>query len=115
MAINYRRFFDVNELAGLRMEDPMVSRRLTPLLLDLIHRGAVTGVRLDHIDGLFDPLEYCGRIMDATADSGSATCLSWTAKLLTGERVLPGDRLPLKDALSVCPVGIWLAGEMAAP
>ncbi len=81
--INYRRFFDVNELAGLRMEDPAVFKATHALLLDLIHRGAVTGVRLDHVDGLFDPLEYCGRIMDATADSGSATCYLVVEKILS--------------------------------
>jgi (1->4)-alpha-D-glucan 1-alpha-D-glucosylmutase len=56
--INYRRFFDVNELAGLRMEDPRVFAATHALLLDLIAEGLVTGVRIDHPDGLFDPTAY---------------------------------------------------------
>ncbi len=56
--INYRRFFDVNELAGLRMEDPEVFEVAHALVLRLIHEGKVTGMRLDHIDGLFDPSAY---------------------------------------------------------
>jgi (1->4)-alpha-D-glucan 1-alpha-D-glucosylmutase len=56
--INYRRFFDVNDLAGLRMEDPRVFADTHALLLDLIAEGLVTGIRIDHPDGLFDPAQY---------------------------------------------------------
>ena len=56
--INYRRFFDVNELAGIRMEDPETFRRAHELIFDLIRRGEVTGLRFDHIDGLYDPAGY---------------------------------------------------------
>ena len=56
--INYRRFFDINELTGLRMEDPDVFAATHALLLDWIAAGLVTGLRLDHIDGLFDPQAY---------------------------------------------------------
>ncbi|MGE5199105.1 MAG: malto-oligosyltrehalose synthase, partial [Rhodospirillaceae bacterium] len=56
--INYRRFFDVNELAAVRMEDPEVFAEAHRLLADLIARGAVSGVRVDHTDGLFDPASY---------------------------------------------------------
>ena len=56
--INYRRFFDVNGLAGVRMEDPDVFRRAHELILRLIRDGVVTGLRLDHVDGLFDPKRY---------------------------------------------------------
>ena len=56
--INYRRFFDVNDLAGLRMEDPRVFAATHALLLDLVERGHVTGIRIDHPDGLFDPTAY---------------------------------------------------------
>ena len=56
--INYRRFFDINDLAGLRMEDPRVFAATHGLLLDLVEQGIVTGIRLDHPDGLFDPTAY---------------------------------------------------------
>ncbi|HVH28965.1 MAG TPA: malto-oligosyltrehalose synthase [Vicinamibacterales bacterium] len=60
--INYRRFFDVNELAALRMEDPVVFEEVHRFALDLIQRGAPTGLRIDHVDGLFDPAEYLRRL-----------------------------------------------------
>jgi (1->4)-alpha-D-glucan 1-alpha-D-glucosylmutase len=56
--INYRRFFDVNELAAIRMEDPAVFRETHRLILALLEQGALTGLRLDHPDGLYDPPRY---------------------------------------------------------
>ncbi len=56
--INYRRFFDVNELAGIRMEDPAVFAAAHDLVARLVADGSVTGLRLDHVDGLFDPAQY---------------------------------------------------------
>jgi (1->4)-alpha-D-glucan 1-alpha-D-glucosylmutase len=64
--INYRRFFDINELAGLRVEDPVVFDELHGLLLRLLASGVACGVRLDHIDGLFDPRTYLQRLAEAT-------------------------------------------------
>jgi (1->4)-alpha-D-glucan 1-alpha-D-glucosylmutase len=60
--INYRRFFDINELAAIRMENPVVFRETHRLILRLIEEGKVTGVRLDHPDGLFDPPRYFLRL-----------------------------------------------------
>src|SRR6266446_4064525 len=60
--INYRRFFNINELAGLRMELPEVFERTHRLVGKLIKRGDVQGLRIDHIDGLFDPRAYCERL-----------------------------------------------------
>jgi (1->4)-alpha-D-glucan 1-alpha-D-glucosylmutase len=62
--INYRRFFDINELAGLRMEEPAVFAATHGLLLRLIREGKVTGLRLDHVDGLFDPAGYLDRLQE---------------------------------------------------
>ena len=53
--INYRRFFDVTDLVGLRVENPEVFEMRNRIVLDLIVDGKVTGVRIDHIDGLYDP------------------------------------------------------------
>ncbi len=60
--INYRRFFNINDLAGLRMELPELFEATHRLLFALIERGDVQGLRIDHIDGLFDPLRYCDRL-----------------------------------------------------
>jgi (1->4)-alpha-D-glucan 1-alpha-D-glucosylmutase len=56
--INYRRFFDVNELAGLRVEDPHVFAATHELLGQLLKGASVQAVRIDHPDGLFDPARY---------------------------------------------------------
>ena len=56
--INYRRFFNINDLAGLRMELPDVFDRTHRLVFRLLREGVLTGLRIDHIDGLFDPRRY---------------------------------------------------------
>lgn len=56
--INYRRFFDVNDLAALRMENPVVFAGSHRLLLELVGEGRVTGLRIDHPDGLWNPAAY---------------------------------------------------------
>jgi (1->4)-alpha-D-glucan 1-alpha-D-glucosylmutase len=60
--INYRRFFDINELAAVRMEDPEVFEAAHALVLRLVREGALDGLRIDHVDGLFDPREYLRRL-----------------------------------------------------
>ncbi|OFV94302.1 MAG: malto-oligosyltrehalose synthase [Acidobacteria bacterium RIFCSPLOWO2_12_FULL_54_10] len=65
--INYRRFFDINDLAGIRMEDPDVFEAAHGLVLRFIRRGVVTGLRLDHVDGLFDPAEYFKQLAENCA------------------------------------------------
>ena len=67
--INYRRFFDVNELAGIRMENPETFRMAHELVFELIRKGEVTGMRLDHIDGLFDPAGYLEALESASRTS----------------------------------------------
>ncbi len=63
--INYRRFFSINDLIGIRIEDPRVFEAFKHgLLFKLIEEGKVSGIRVDHIDGLYDPLEYLGRLQD---------------------------------------------------
>ena len=60
--INYRRFFDVNDLAGLRIEDAATFERTHRLIRRLISEDKIQGFRLDHIDGLRDPAQYCQRL-----------------------------------------------------
>ena len=56
--INYRRFFDINDLAAIRVEEPRVFEAVHELIFQLMREGAVTGLRIDHIDGLYDPDQY---------------------------------------------------------
>ncbi|NJD57110.1 MAG: malto-oligosyltrehalose synthase [Nitrospirae bacterium] len=56
--INYRRFFDINELAAIRVENPAVFRQTHQLIFKLIRDGSVRGLRVDHPDGLYNPSEY---------------------------------------------------------
>jgi len=85
--INYRRFFDVNELAGIRQEEPAVFEATHRLLAELVAEGAVTGVRLDHVDGLFEPGAYLRQLAERLADGGPV----WT---LVEKILAPGERLP---------------------
>ncbi|MCK9619239.1 MAG: malto-oligosyltrehalose synthase [Methylobacter sp.] len=56
--INYRRFFDINDLAGLRIEDEKVFDATHQFILSLIEQGKIQGLRIDHGDGLYDPVGY---------------------------------------------------------
>ncbi len=60
--INYRRFFDVNDLVGLRMENPAVFAETHCLIRSLIASHSVTGLRIDHCDGMFNPRQYLIRL-----------------------------------------------------
>jgi len=62
--INYRRFFDVNDLAALRQEDPEVFAETHELILSLVGEGVLDGLRVDHVDGLLDPLGYLERLRE---------------------------------------------------
>src|SRR3954471_15136475 len=70
--INYRRFFDVNTLAGLRVEDPGTFDAIHRLVRKLIAEGKLQGLRLDHIDGLRDPAQYCQRLRRLVRDAQGA-------------------------------------------
>jgi (1->4)-alpha-D-glucan 1-alpha-D-glucosylmutase len=95
--INYRRFFDINELAGLRQEVPEVFEATHTLLADLLATGRVTGVRIDHPDGLFDPAGYfddlqalARRIWNDAAEARRPLYVV-AEKILSGEEALPDD------------------------
>ncbi|HEY0721209.1 MAG TPA: malto-oligosyltrehalose synthase [Gammaproteobacteria bacterium] len=65
--INYRRFFDINELAGLRMENEQVFAATHKRIIELIGAGRVQGLRIDHPDGLFEPANYFRRLQSKVA------------------------------------------------
>jgi (1->4)-alpha-D-glucan 1-alpha-D-glucosylmutase len=82
--LNYRRFFAINTLAGLRVEDPAVFDATHELVLRLVHQGAVDALRIDHPDGLADPQGYLERLAKASGHR-------WTVV----EKILePGEDLP---------------------
>lgn len=84
--INYRRFFNIADLVAVRVENPSVFEATHKLVFRLIGEGKVTGLRVDHIDGLFDPREYLEKLR---ARSGKLYLL--VEKILLGEEKLPPD------------------------
>ncbi len=82
--LNYRRFFTITDLAGLRVEDPAVLEATHAEILRWYADGLVQGIRVDHPDGLRDPGEYLQRLHDAAPDA-------W----LVVEKILePGEEMP---------------------
>lgn len=94
--INYRRFFDVNDLAALRMENPQVFEATHALVLRLIAERKLDGLRIDHPDGLYDPLQYFQRVQRAVAGAASSADGSPLAVYLVVEKIVASfERLPL--------------------
>lgn len=65
--INYRRFFDINDLAGLRVEQPDVLAATHEMIFRMIDAGSIQGLRIDHVDGLYNPQGYCSLVRDRAA------------------------------------------------
>jgi (1->4)-alpha-D-glucan 1-alpha-D-glucosylmutase len=90
--INYRRFFDINDLAGLRVEDAATFQAIHRLVRRLIGQGSLHGLRLDHIDGLRDPHQYFRRLqhlVEAEKPVADAPFYVVVEKILA-----EGERLP---------------------
>jgi len=68
--INYRRFFDVTDLVGVRVENPEVFEARNRRTLELIAEGKITGLRIDHIDGLYDPIGHMRKLQLRLTDGG---------------------------------------------
>jgi (1->4)-alpha-D-glucan 1-alpha-D-glucosylmutase len=86
--MGYRRFFDINTLASLRMEDEQVFEDTHWLILRWVEQGLVDGLRIDHPDGLFDPEEYLRRLRSRAPDK-------WLVieKILEPQECLPANWL----------------------
>jgi (1->4)-alpha-D-glucan 1-alpha-D-glucosylmutase len=82
----YRRFFDINELVGIRVEDDAVFADSHRLILRWIREGVIDGLRVDHVDGLRDPLAYLRRL-----DETGSGVWALVEKILAREEELPGD------------------------
>ncbi|MDD1751066.1 MAG: malto-oligosyltrehalose synthase [Methanothrix sp.] len=82
--INYRRFFVLNDMISLNTEKKEVFDHIHSFLFDLLRRGLVTGLRIDHLDGLYDPEEYLTRLREHLSEG-----------YLVAEKILlPGESLP---------------------
>jgi isoamylase len=97
--INYRRFFDVNSLAALKMEEPAVFERAHAQLFRLLHEGRVRALRLDHTDGLYDPLGYFETLQrrftpSATTPRTNPDDAARPLPILIEKILEPGERLP---------------------
>jgi (1->4)-alpha-D-glucan 1-alpha-D-glucosylmutase len=87
--INYRRFFDVNDLAGLRQENEAVFVQTHEFVLQLLREGKIDGLRVDHPDGLYDPKQYFERVQGAERSDGARSYYLVAEKILTGDEQLP--------------------------
>lgn len=87
--INYRRFFDINDLGAIRVEDPPVFQAVHAVVMDLIRRGIVKGLRVDHPDGLFEPARYFEELQQAAAAATGADAES-PPLFVTAEKILIG-------------------------
>jgi (1->4)-alpha-D-glucan 1-alpha-D-glucosylmutase len=91
--INYRRFFDINQLAAIRMELPEVFEATHRLVFELIASGAVAGLRIDHVDGLYDPRAYLEQLQQRTAELLHTEAKDRPLYLLVEKILGPGERL----------------------
>lgn len=95
--INYRRFFDINELAAIRMEEEAVFQESHLLLLQLVRQGIVRGCRIDHVDGLYDPGRYLQQLRELTTSQAEG---SQTPLFIVVEKILGKDE-PLPESWPV--------------
>ncbi|MFI1471600.1 malto-oligosyltrehalose synthase [Streptomyces wuyuanensis] len=84
--LNYRRFFTISDLIGVRVEDPEVFAATHAKILELVRDGVVEGLRIDHPDGLADPEGYLLRL-----DEAARGCWTVVEKILTGDERLPAS------------------------
>ncbi|BFO16563.1 hypothetical protein SHKM778_29510 [Streptomyces sp. KM77-8] len=122
--LNYRRFFSISELIGVRVEDPEVFEATHAKILELLREGVIDGLRVDHPDGLADPEGYLRRLHDATGgrwtvvekilSDGEPLPASWPVAGTTGY-----DALRQVDGLFTDPAGfdqlLALYRRFAAP
>ena len=104
--INYRRFFDINELAAIRMELPEVFEATHQLILRFLAEGKATGLRVDHPDGLWDPAAYFRQLQqsyasqriqplhDTSANPDRMQAFPWPLYVVAEKILLKGESLP---------------------
>jgi len=87
--INYRRFFDVNDLAALRMENDAVFESTHRLVLELLREGKLDGLRIDHPDGLYDPAQYFQKLQAKAREATDRDLYLLVEKITAGFERLP--------------------------
>ena len=95
--INWRRFFDVTTLAGLRIEEPFAFELVHATTFRLYAEGLIDGLRIDHVDGLADPRGYCRQLrrrLTQLARQRPADAPAGPAYLLVEKILAPGERMP---------------------
>ncbi|MGM0574125.1 MAG: malto-oligosyltrehalose synthase [Myxococcota bacterium] len=123
--INYRRFFNVADLVGVRVEVPEVRAATHARVLQMVEEGAVTGLRIDHIDGLHDPRGYLDWLADRVRRlSGEEEPYLLVEKILSGNEDLPGewpvagttgyDFLNVVNGVSLAPLGLEALDDVYA-
>jgi (1->4)-alpha-D-glucan 1-alpha-D-glucosylmutase len=126
-AINWRRFFDITELAGIRIEDDAVFDAIHAMPLRLYREGLIAGVRVDHVDGLADPAAYCRKLRATFGDdayivvekilgAGETLATDWGIDGTSGYDFLNAASALLHDPAGAEPLGqLWhdLSGRPA--
>jgi (1->4)-alpha-D-glucan 1-alpha-D-glucosylmutase len=102
--LNYRRFFDITELIGVRQEDPAVFAETHRLIGEFVSSGRVQALRIDHIDGLRDPSAYLRQLAELFPDPKKP--LIYVEKILEGEETLPSEWPVLGET------GYWALGRV---
>ena len=91
--INYRRFFDINDLAAVRMDNPEVFEEAHRLVFALVADGSLSGLRIDHVDGLYDPGDYLRRLQARARDLAPADDLPLVVEKILAARRAAARRL----------------------
>lgn len=94
--VNYRRFFGLNDLVSMRIEDPAVFSERHARAIEMVRQNKIDGLRVDHVDGLADPLEYLQRLQQTRAnaegeDSTALNIYTIVEKITSGSESLPLD------------------------
>jgi (1->4)-alpha-D-glucan 1-alpha-D-glucosylmutase len=95
--INYRRFFDINDLAALRMENEAVFQATHRLILELVAQSKVNGLRIDHPDGLYDPAKYFRELQRGMPGVNPPSSREDKSCYLIAEKILTGDERLRKE------------------
>jgi len=107
-AVNYRRFFDINDLAGLRVENSATFRAIHTLVARLIAAGNLQGLRLDHIDGLRDPVQYTRRLRRLIGMMRRATRRRGSFYVVVEKILADGEDMPRFPAVAGTTGYEWL-------
>ncbi len=95
--LNWRRFFEITQLAGIRMEEPEAFEAAHRLPFALYEEGLIDGLRIDHVDGLADPASYCAKLrarLDALSRKRPSWAMPGLAWLIVEKILAPGEALP---------------------